>query len=564
MSTTAIQTPNSLKLVPARMLNEYAYCPRLCYMEWVQGEWVHSADTLDGCFQHRRVDRAAGDLPSFELNEDDVEPQELHARSVLLSDNDLGAIARIDLVEARGSQVTPVDYKRGKVPDVPGNVYEPERVQLCLQGLLLQANGYRCDEGVIYFVESKRRVTVSFDDNLISRTLALLREARVMADRGEIPPPLEDSPKCPRCSLVGICLPDEVTFLKGGRYIVKPDDVRRLVTVRDDALPMYVLTQGGVVGKTGDTLVVRYRGETIATAKILHISNLSIFGNVQITAQATRELLERGIPICHFTFGGWLKGVTASMTHKNVELRIAQFRAAGDRLVSLSIAKEIVIAKVRNCRVLLRRNHPDAPAAALQELERLAKSVMGADSLQNLLGIEGAAARVYFAHFGDMLRVQGTEFDFRTRNRRPPKDPVNAVLSFLYSMLTRQVMISAMAVGFDPYLGCYHQPKYGRPALALDLAEEFRSIIADSVALRLFNNAELKGNHFLHRAGAVSLTQDGRKTVIRAFESRLDTSVRHPLFGYSISYRRVLEVQARLLGRYLLGELKRYPAFRTR
>ena len=564
MSTKEIQTPDTLELIPARMLNEYAYCPRLCYLEWVQGEFVHSADTLDGRFQHRRVDVPGGDLPSSELKEADAKSEKLHARSVLLSDEKLGAIGRIDLVEGHGLQATPVDYKRGNVPDVPGNVYEPERVQLCLQGLLLRANGFDCDEGVIYFVGSKRRVTVPFDSELITRTLTLLQEARVMGEKGDIPPPLEDSPKCPRCALVGICLPDEVTFLNGGRYIVKPDDVRRLVTVRDDALPMFVQTQGGVVGKTGGTLVVRYKGEQIATAKLLDISNLSIFGNVQVTAQATRELLERGIPICHFTYGGWLKGVTASMGHKNVELRLAQFRAASDRLMSLSIAKEIVVAKVRNCRVLLRRNYQDSPAAALKELERLAKTVPGAGSLQSLLGIEGAAARVYFSHFGAMLRVQGTEFDFRTRNRRPPRDPVNAVLSFLYSMLIRQVMVSAMSVGFDPFLGFYHQPKYGRPALALDLAEEFRSIISDSVALRLFNNLELKESSFIQRAGAVSLTQDGRKTVIRAMESRLDSTVKHPLFGYSISYRRVLEVQARLLGRFLMGDLKRYPVFRTR
>jgi len=564
MSTQVTKSPDSSELIPARMLNEFAYCPRLCYMEWVQGEFAHSADTLDGRFQHRRVDRAVGDLPSSSPDEDDAGAEKIHARSVLLSDEELGVVARVDLVEACGSRITPVDYKRGKIPAVPGNAYEPERVQVCLQGLLLRANGYSCDEGIIYFVGSKRRVTVPIDDDLITRTLALLHEARTIADRGEIPPPLEDSPKCPRCSLVGICLPDEVTFLNGGRYIVKPDDVRRLVTVRDDALPMYVQTQGAVVGKQGDTLTVRYKSEIIATAKLLTISNLSIFGNIQVTAQATRELLDRGIPICHFTFGGWLKGMTASMEHKNVELRIAQFRAAGDRLVSLSIAKEIVVAKVRNCRVLLRRNHPNAPAAALKELERLAKAVTGTDTFQNLLGIEGAAARVYFSHFGDMLRVRGAEFDFRTRSRRPPKDPVNAVLSFLYSILMRQVMVSAMSVGFDPYLGFYHQPKYGRPALALDLAEEFRSILSDSTALRMFNNSELKGTHFFHRAGSVSLTQDGRKTVIRAFENRLDSTVKHPLFKYSVSYRRVLEIQARLLGRYLLGELKRYPAFRTR
>ena len=552
------------ELVPARMLNEYAYCPRLCYMEWVQGEFVHSADTLDGRLQHRRVDRESGSLPDRDSQGEDDEPETLHARSVLLSDDDLGAIARIDLVEADGLTVTPVDYKRGTVPNIPGNVYEPERVQLCLQGLLLRAHGYRCNEGVIYFVGSKRRVTVAFDDELVTRTRSLLHETRAMANRGAIPAPLEDSPKCPRCSLVGICLPDEVTFLRGGRHIVKPDDVRRMVTIRDDALPMYVITQGAVVGKSGDTLTVRQKGEIIATARLLDVSSLSIFGNAQVTAQATRELLDRGIPICHFTYGGWLKGVTTGTSHKNVELRMAQFRAAADQASSLAIGQEMVTAKIRNCRVLLRRNHPDAPAAALNELDRLAQSVEAADSLQMLLGIEGAAARVYFAHFGDLLRAGPSAFDFRTRNRRPPKDPVNAVLSFLYSMLMRQTMVSSMSVGFDPHLGFYHQPKYGRPSLALDLAEEFRPIVADSVALGVFNNGELKERDFIQRNEAVSLTAEGRRVVIRAFERRMDSTITHPLFGYSISYKRVLEMQARLLGRHLLGELKTYPAFRTR
>ena len=143
-------------------------------------------------------------------------------------------------------------------------------------------------------------------------------------------------------------------------------------------------------------------------------------------------------------------------------------------------------------------------------------------------------------------------------------DPVNAVLSFLYSMLIKQALVSAFAVGFDPYMGFYHQPKYGKPALALDLAEEFRPIVADSTVLTLFNNSELKSADFIRRSGAVSLTQQGRKAVIRAFERRLDGLITHPLFGYSISYRRIMEVQARLLGRHVLGELKRYPAFTTR
>lgn len=553
-------TPLAPDLVPARMVNEFAYCPRLSYMEWVQGEFADSADTVEGRFRHRRVDRESGNL---ELMDDGDAAEPIHARSVMLSNETVGAIARIDLVELEGRLATPVDYKRGKVPNIAGGVYEPERVQLCVQGLLLRANGFESNNGVIYYAGSKQRVSVPFDDDLIARTRELVSATREMAIIGEMPPPLVDSPKCPRCSLVGICLPDEVAYLNGSDRIVRPDDVRRMAPARDDALPMYVITQGAVLGKYGDNLTVRIKGEVVSRHRLIDVSSVSIFGNAQITAQAARELLARNIPVCHFSYGGWLNGITWGMAHKNVELRVAQFRGAADEETALNIARDIVSVKLRNSRVMLRRNHTDAPQAALAELSRLAKSVGGADSLQTLLGVEGAAARVYFSHFAGMLKTDAA-FDFRGRNRRPPTDPVNAVLSFLYSMLMRQCFVAALTVGFDPYMGFYHQPRYGRPALALDLAEEFRSVISDSAALTLFNNGELRETDFVKRSGAVALTAGGRKTTIRAFERRMDTLVTHPLFGYSISYRRILEVQARLLGRHLLGEIKKYPAFATR
>ena len=305
LATSVVQPKVVAELVPARMLNEFAYCPRLCYLEWVQGEFAHSADTVDGRFAHRRVDRESGSLPGPSGSGDG---EVVHARSVLLSDEGLGAVARIDLVEAEGMRVTPVDYKRGTVPNVPGGVYEPERVQLCVQGLLLRAHGYECDEGVIYFVGSKRRVPVRFDDGLVARTLELLEEARGMAEVGEIPPPLEDSPKCPRCSLVGICLPDEVSFLKGSGHVIRPDDVRRMAPARDDALPMYVQAQGGVVGKSGDNLTVRMKGQVVSKVRLLDVSSVSIFGNAQVTAQATRELAGPGDSGLSFQLWGLVEG----------------------------------------------------------------------------------------------------------------------------------------------------------------------------------------------------------------------------------------------------------------
>jgi CRISPR-associated protein Cas1 len=294
---------------------------------------------------------------------------------------------------------------------------------------------------------------------------------------------------------------------------------------------------------------------------------VSLFGNVQLSAQALRELSAREIVVLHLSYGGWLNAVTTPPPHKNIELRRRQFEAAADAGTCLRIARALISGKVRNCRTLLRRNARDLPGTTLRELARSRRDVESAESLTSLLGIEGNAAREYFAVFGRMFKApEGglSAFDFQTRNRRPPKDPVNAVLSFVYAMLTKDLVSTLVGVGFDPYLGFYHQPRYGRPALALDLMEEFRPLIGDSVVIGMINNGEIRPEDFITRAGACALTPNGRKRVLEAYERRMDGLVTHPIFNYTLSYRRVLEVQCRLLGRFLLGEIDAYPPFCTR
>jgi CRISPR-associated protein Cas1 len=262
--------------------------------------------------------------------------------------------------------------------------------------------------------------------------------------------------------------------------------------------------------------------------------------------------------------------MTVGMGHKNIELRRHQFAAASDPRRSLELARRFVSVKVRNCRTLVRRNHGDVEEIALKRLRRFAAEAWRSPGVEHLLGVEGSAARLYFSLFGQMLRPQGADaadslsFDFEERNRRPPRDPVNALLSLGYAVLTKDVTTTLMAVGFDPYLGFYHQPRYGKPALALDLMEEFRPLIVDSVVLGAVNGGIVRGRDFVRRAGAVALTDAGRARFLQAYERRMDELVTHPVFGYRISYRRVLEVQARLLGRHLAGEIAHYPAFVTR
>jgi len=255
--------------------------------------------------------------------------------------------------------------------------------------------------------------------------------------------------------------------------------------------------------------------------------------------------------------------MTTGHIHKNVELRIAQFATAADRPRALSIAKGFIAAKIKNCRTILRRHADEKHKQDLDQLADWIKKVEQTDSVESLLGLEGMAAKTYFAGFARLLKGHDS-FDLLGRNRRPPKDPVNALLSFVYSLLVKELTIAAQVVGFDPLLGFLHTPRYGRPSLALDLAEEFRPIIGDSVVMTLINNGEVGPSQFLARAGAVVLTESGRKAVIAAFERRMEHEVTHPIFGYTISYRRVLEVQMRLLSRVLLGEIAQYPGFCTR
>lgn len=548
-------------LVPARMVNEFVYCPRLAYIEWVQGDFAHNYETVEGRFKHRRIDQEKGDLPD-EIDEGDV----IHARSVSLSSPADHLIARIDLVEGEGGEVTPIDYKRGGVPDNPERSWDADRVQICAQGLVLKANGYNCNNGIIYYTESKTRVPVVFDPELTARTREAVAGIREMARSGIIPDPLEDSPKCFRCSLAGICLPDETNML-AGRAEGGQENVRRILPARDDAMPLYVQVQGARIRKRGEVFEVWVKDEKVGESRIFETSHVAVFGNVQISVQALQEMCVRGIPLTLFSSGGWYYGNAHGMTHKNVELRLFQYKAYSDPRRCLVLAREMIAAKIENSRTMLMRNHVDLPVNIPVEMKQLADSAREAKEAASLLGIEGMAARTYFSMFNGMIKTRENDllgFDFNGRNRRPPLDPVNAMLSYAYSLLVKDITVILQSIGFDPYLGFYHALRYGRPSLALDLMEEFRPIIADSVVLWVINNRVLGSGDFIRRGRAVTLKTTARRKFIQSYERRLDTLVTHPVFGYKISYRRVLEVQGRLLGRFLSGEIVDYPSFRTR
>lgn len=563
--------PPGAPLLPARMVNEYVYCPRLAYLEWVQGEWADSADTVEGRHVHRRVDKRRGQPPDAGAATGDEEPPERVAvHSLELSSDALGLVAKLDLSEFEGRRAVPVDTKRGKRPHVARGAYDPERVQLCVQGLLLEEHGYDAPEGVLYFAASRERVKVPFDDELREATRQAAAGLRLIASGAQMPPPLESSPKCPRCSLAAICLPDEVHYLR-----TQATPPRPLAVGQASALPMYVQARGAKVSKRGEVLEVSVDDDKVASARLIDVSQLVLQGGVYLTGPALHELMARQIPVTWLSHGGWFLGHTVGLGHKNVELRSAQFRASFDERHCLRLARDLVVAKIRNQRTLLRRNckRGELPEALLGEFRHDIDAAERAHDLAQLLGAEGNAAARYFRHFGQMLSApaegggHGADewpFDFERRTRRPPTDPVNALLSYAYSLLTRSVAVTLTAVGFDAYRGFYHQSRYGRPALALDLMEPFRPLIADSAVLTAINNGEVVGADFVRAGGAVNLNERGRRAFIAAFERRMSQEITHPVFGYAAQYRQIVEIQCRLLGRHLLGEIDRYPNLTTR
>jgi CRISPR-associated protein Cas1 len=621
--------------IPARMLNEFVYCQRLFYYEFVEGVFVESVDTLRGGAIHQRVDSgngalpaakkkpktekattedqpaATGDASSKEPEAPNIEPETIHSRSVQMGSERLGIVAKMDLVEVRAAranvatgeaedlfsalEVCPVDYKAGapKEGEEANELWDTDKMQLGLQALILRDNGYTCNEGVIYYRATKQRVRLPITPELENWILQNIADAkRVIA--APIPAPLVHSSKCVRCSLAPVCLPDETRMLAQttAKVDVSVDGItsespqpngeapRRLIAARDDTRPLYLNTPGYRVGCKDEVLTIKDKDKLIEEVRMRDVSHVALFGNVQISTQAIQSLCEQEVPVTYFSMGGWFYGITRGHALKNVFLRMEQFRLAREETTCLSLARQFVHGKIRNHRTLLMRNHLEPPEVIIGKLKRASEDALAASSIEELLGIEGAAASQYFQQFGGMVKVEDDlpglglqventkqrmfNFNFNNRNRRPPTDPVNAMLSLAYSMLAKDCTLAALAVGFDPYLGFYHQPRFGRPALGLDLMEEFRPLIAESTVLSCINNRVVTDKDFVKAGQAVNLTAPGRKRFFQTYEQRMSSLITHPLFDYKVSYRRALELQARLLAKTLTGEIAEYIPLMTR
>jgi CRISP-associated protein Cas1 len=333
---------------------------------------------------------------------------------------------------------------------------------------------------------------------------------------------------------------------------------------------LYVMTQGAFLHVEHDTVRVEVERETRLRAPLLRLSGIVMFGRVTASPFLIQRCAEDGRSLVWLDQNGRFKARVEGQTRGNVLLRRAQHLALSDTDRPWMIARQIVAAKIQNSRQVLLRaareaTMPEDRAAlseAAQRMARVLERLRDSPDLDLVRGAEGEAARAYFEVFGHMVRGDRMHFAPDGRTRRPPRDRTNAVLSFLYALIRAECTAALEGVGLDPQVGFLHALRPGRPALALDLMEEFRPVFADRLAITLINRRQLKAEDFAELpGGGIQLTDDGRRAVILAYQKRKEEEVQHRVLKQKVPLGLIPHVQARLLARHLRGDLKHYPPF---
>lgn len=333
---------------------------------------------------------------------------------------------------------------------------------------------------------------------------------------------------------------------------------------------LFVTTQGAYLAKEGETVVVKVDGEVSLTVPVHTLGGIVCFGQVSCSPFLMGFCAENGVAISFLTENGSFLAKVQGPVSGNVLLRREQYRRADDLNASADIAKAVLTGKIANCRNVLQRllrDHPekidtDAISKASQRLANAMRRLQAESSLDVLRGIEGESADAYFEVFDSLITAQKADFTFQERNRRPPLDNVNCLLSFIYTLLMHDVRSSLESVGLDPAVGFLHRDRPGRYGLALDIMEEFRPYIADRLTLSLINLCQVQGKGFQKKeSGAVRMDDDTRKTVLIAYQKRKQEEIEHPFLKEKVAIGLIPYVQALLMARYLRGDIDAYPPF---
>ncbi|HEX8204036.1 MAG TPA: type I-MYXAN CRISPR-associated endonuclease Cas1 [Isosphaeraceae bacterium] len=535
-------------------LHDLNYCHRLFYLTEVEGLQAPNAAIYAGRELHA----------ALEADEDGERTQ------LELADPGLGLVGKVDAIRRRDGSLLPYEHKRGRARR-DGKVAEAwpsDRLQVVAYAVLIEsATGQAIAEGRVRYHADNVTVRVPIDEAARAELAEAIATAWQLRETTERPPVAENERLCVRCSLAPVCLPEEVRQAEEpGREPV------RLFPPDRDGTSLHVVTPGAKVGRSGETLVVTPPdGEPPTKHAIRELDSLLLHGYAQITTQALNLCVERGVPVHWLSTSGHH---TASLTATagQVQRRVRQYRALADEATCLRLAQALARAKIEGQhRYLLRSSRGDAAERADQQpdlilIRSALASLAGAADRDSLRGFEGSAAMAYFRALGRLLAPSVPEsLRYATRTRRPPLDRFNALLGFGYGLLHTAVMRAVLASGLEPALGFFHTPRSAAYPLVLDLMELFRVPLWDMVLIGSLNRGQWDpAADFVATRAKVWLSDAGRRKAIGLFEARLDETWKHPVIGYSLSYARALELEARLLEKEWSGEPGLFARMRLR
>lgn len=525
-------------------LHALNYCPRLYYLEEVEQLYTQDAAVFAGRRLHVELEK-----------DEDGEWQQL-----VLENQELGLRGKVDALRTRRGQTIPYEHKRGRCyrgSDNKPQAWQSDRIQVLAYALLIESElGIVVPEGRIRYHADNVLVHVPLDDRGRQDVLNCIERARQLRLSLERPPVTTNERLCARCSLAPVCLPEEARLAQG-----QTEQVVRLFPEDDERQVVHVTEAGTRIGKCGDQFKITKRDGKVVTLPSRQVSQLVVHSYAQLSTQAIYFCAEQDVGI-HFISGGGRYLASLDTRQGSIQRRVQQYKALADPEQCLQLARQLVECRGQSQRKFLMRGqrnadeHREALEQAIAQMQKTLKSVDLSQSIASLLGLEGNLASLYFGALPHLISDNvALGMKFSGRNRRPPKDRFNALLSFGYSMLLKDVMNSILTVGLEPALGFYHQPRTQAPPLALDLMEIFRVPLVDMPVMASVNRNQWDVDaDFNVQRDQVWLSDAGRRKFISLYERRKEEKWKHPVTQYSLTYRRLIELEVRLLEKEWMGE----------
>lgn len=536
-------TKPTLDTIRVSALHALAYCPRLFYLEEVEELYTQDAAVFAGRRLHTEIEK-----------QEDEDWEEL-----FLESEELGLRGRLDALRTRDGQTIPYEHKRGRChrdDNKQPQAWESDRLQILAYAFLLEsALGITVTEGRIRYHADNVLVHVPFDDTGRAIVQEAIQRARHLKQSTHRPPVTDNERLCARCSLAPVCLPEEARLAHDKEW-----QPIRLFPEDDERQVIHILEPGTLVGRTGEQIKITRRNQPVETIPAHQVGQLVLHSFSQISTQALHFCADQEIGV-HFISGGGRYLGSFDTRNGSIQRRIRQYAALTNSNTCLELARKLVICRAQGQRKFLMRGKgktevPDKLEKAIAQMKAVLKEVPKTESLESLLGFEGNLAALYFSALPYLISQEiGKELHFAGRNRRPPKDRFNALLSFGYALLLKDVMNAILSVGLEPAFGFYHQPRSQAAPLALDILEIFRVPLVDMTVMSSVNRGQwdIKVD-FEVRGEQVWLSEVGRRKFVDIYERRKEESWKHPVIGYSLTYRRLFELEVRLLEKEWSGE----------